>query len=296
MLTEIKSALNARIDTFPTLPAVVGRVMEITADPDSDTQDLMEVISVDQSLTATILKMANSAFYGFPREVASLKHALTVLGFAEIQNLVLSKAVFNSFKNIDGDDHFDMNKFWEHSFCCGLAAKILARHLKKGGNEFFVAGLIHDIGKLVMLMALPQKFNMVLKEAGTLGLRTRQAEKRILGITHDDVGMMLLKRWLFPEPMLDAVEYHHRPMEKGRHASFPMIVHLADLLTHLENAEAGEASLVEQGLDEASCYPDIIAVLQGHEIDWQVSDLDECRKALTARIEAESGALSLLLS
>ena len=157
MNPNVTVLLTEKIDSFPTLPTVVTRVMQVTADPKSSTKDLLAIISPDQSLTMSILKMANSAFFGLPREISSLQQALTILGFKEIQNLVLAKAVFNSFKNIQKNGPFNINKFWEHSFLCGLLSKIIANDIKKDNNEFFVAGLIHDIGKLIIFG--PKIFN-----------------------------------------------------------------------------------------------------------------------------------------
>ena len=144
------SAIVEKIEAMPSLPTVTFQVMEITADPKSSANDLVEIISPDVSLTAKILKIANSPLYGLTREISSLQHALTVLGFKEIRNLVISTVAIENFKDIEQDGKFDIKGFWKHSFCCGLAAKIIATSFMNKGNELFVAGLLHDIGKLVI--------------------------------------------------------------------------------------------------------------------------------------------------
>ena len=140
--------------------------MELTADPESSTQDLMKVINADQSLTIMILKMANSPFFGLSRNVDSLQQALMLLGSKEIQNIVLARTVFDGFKNVGQGNRFKMKQFWQHSFLCGLGAKIIGSDLRWTDHDFFVAGLIHDIGKLVMHMAFPLEFSKAIETAG----------------------------------------------------------------------------------------------------------------------------------
>jgi HD-like signal output (HDOD) protein len=294
MASDKSSALSARIDSFPTLPTVVTRVMEVTANSESSAGDLMRVISPDQSLTATILKMANSAFFGLTRKISSLPHALTVLGFTEIRNLVLAKAVFNSFKNLKDTDSFGISNFWEHSFLCGLAAKIIAKDLRASSNEFFVAGIIHDIGKLVIYMALPMEFSKIVQGTGSPNLRTFQAEESVLGVTHDKVGIKLLKRWMFPESLITAVGFHHRPHEAEKESLFPIVIHLADLLSHSDQSfdeEEYNPSINEELLD-----PEIVGLAQSHGLIWNESALERCRHELAKLKEEEAATLHLLLS
>ena len=144
------AVLLAGIDTIPTLPAIVGQVTQTIADPESSARDLMEIIYPDQALTLKILKIANSAFYGRVRETRTLEQALVVLGFDEIRNLVISTALFNNFRRLKVSSSFSMKKFWEHSFVCGLAARIIAKEMKLSEGDLFVAGLIHNIGKLAI--------------------------------------------------------------------------------------------------------------------------------------------------
>lgn len=287
------SILTSKIDSFPVLPTVVGRVMEITADPDSTPKDLLNVISPDQSLTTTILKMSNSAYFGLTREVSSLQQALTILGFTEIRNLVLAKAVFNSFKNLKKGSKFDIRKFWEHSFICGIAAKIIATELKRPGNEFFVAGLIHDIGKLVIFMAMPDDFSKIIEASEPLIFNTYKAEKDILGVTHDEIGMALVKKWTFPENLITAVGFHHRPAEAAKQSFFCFVVYVADLLAHLNEFENSEDK--EPLLKEKDIYPEIIKLSQSQNIEWNESDLKRFQDELAKKKEEEAGTLSLFL-
>lgn len=292
MSSQKLSMLAAQIDSFPVLPTVVSHVMQITADPDSSQKDLIKVITPDQSLTSTILKMSNSAFYGLMREVSTLQQALTILGFAEIRNLVLTKAVFNSFKTLKKNDKWDIKEFWEHSFFCGLAAKIIGTELKVSKNELFTAGLIHDLGKLVIYMATPDDFFKIIEEAESTKVGTYLAEKNILGTTHDEVGIGLVKKWMFPEPLMAAVEFHHHPLDAKKHTDFSFIIHVADLLAHLSISKKDED---DTALCKEEIYASIIALSESYGVKWNESDLLRFQEKLADLKEEESATLALFV-
>ncbi len=293
MGSSAASTLIAQIDSMPTLPTVALRVMEVTSNPESSANDLMEIISPDISLTAKILKIANSPFYGLTREVSSLKHALTILGFKEIRNMVISAVAFESFKNFKQNDKFDINKFWRHSFCCGLAAKIIAVDLKSSSSELFVAGLIHDIGKLVMYIAFPVEFLKLVDMMSPLKLKYTafEAEKNVFEMIHDEVGMKLLKKWMFPESLITAVGFHHHPLEADKKSLFPIIVHVADILAHVHEMQAEEEE--DSIMNNELFYSDIVTLSKSFGIDWKVSDLSRLQNALSDSMKKEADAMKL---
>lgn len=296
MSSHAASTLVARINSMPTLPTVALRVIEITANPESSANDLMEIISPDVSLTTKILKIANSPFYGLTREISSLQHAVTVLGFKEIRNLVISTVAFESFKNLNQGGKFDISKFWRHSFYCALAAKVIAVNLKIESSELFVAGLVHDIGKLAMYVTFPSEFMMQLEIMNPLRIKytSFEAEKDVFGMTHDEVGMKLLKKWMFPENMLIAVGYHHRPLEADKNSLFPIIVHIADILTHVYEMqdEDEEGEYFQTDL----FYGDAITLSKSYGIDWNVSDLSGFQQTLKESIKKEADTIKLFFS
>ena len=293
MGSSATSTLIAQIESMPTLPTVALRVMEITSNPGSSASDLMEVIGPDVSLTAKILKIANSPFYGLTREVSSLQHAVTVLGFKEIRDMVISTVAFESFKNFKQDDKFDIKRFWRHSFCCGLAAKIIAVELKSSSNELFVAGLIHDIGKLVMYIAFPAEFLKLVDMISPLKLKYTacEAEKNVFEMIHDEVGMKLLKKWLFPESLITAVGFHHNPLGADKKSSFPIIVHVADILAHVYEMQAEDGE--DNSQNNELFYSDIVTLSRSFGIDWKVSDLSRFQTALTESMKKESETMKV---
>lgn len=287
------SVLISKINSIPTLPTVACQVIEITADPNSSADDLAKVVTPDISLTTKLLKMANSPFFGAIRRVTSLQHAITVLGFKEVRNLIISAVIFESFMKAEKMGNYDIGKFWKHSFVCGLAAKVIAADLKKASNEFFVAGLIHDIGKLVIYITSPHDFFKLVETAKHLKLKFKafEAEKGIVGMTHDEVGMRLLKKWLFPESLLTAIGFHHRLQKTDRRSLLPVVVHIADIFAHLYEMQT--AGGVDDPVMTETLYPDIIKRAQLYGIVWDESDLSRLQQAFAESIEKEAAAFNL---
>ncbi len=212
--------------------------MQVTSDEESSAHDLMEAVLPDQSMCALILKIANSAFFGFPRKVSTIEKAVMVLGFAEIRNIVLGKAVFNCFQNIDKNgNRVNIENFWEHSFLCGLGAKIIAEDLGHPASELFIGGLLHDIGKLAMLMTFGNEYNDLIAPHSPKPSCTTQIENEHFGIGHDQVALKILKKWLFPAQLSQAIGYHHTPLESPASPTHPAIIQMADILALCTQAE-----------------------------------------------------------
>jgi HD-like signal output (HDOD) protein len=290
---EKLAQLIAKIDAMPTLPALVARVLTITANPESSAEDLLQAIEPDQSITVKILKVANSAFYSRARKVSDLKQALMVLGFQEVRNLVLASAVFNNFQKIKQVKEFDAQAYWRHCFTTGLAAKMLAGPLKLAPGEMFIAGLIHDIGKLALLTALPVEFIRTMKMSGNCGLENLIAEKHVLGLAHTDVGMRVLKRWMFPNHLVAATGYHHQPATHDSLLIYPLVVHLADFLAHLV---ALSPDLEARVVFPEGCFSAETATLARHHgIDWHLEAVKVRGLELKHALTAQAGVLDVFL-
>lgn len=226
--------IERHIDSFPSLPATVTQVLSVIGNPESSVQDLIQAILPDQSMCVAILKIANSALYGRSEKVSSLEKAIMVLGFNEVQNIVLGKSVVTAFGTICKKNKPVIDQFWDHSFTCGLAAKTIAEHLGLSSpGQFFVGGLIHDIGKLAMLLTFPDQYLPSSWLAGFSSEEKLLEERQTFTISHDEVGSHLLKRWHFPESLLSAIEYHHAPDDAPKHKGFPLLIQLADILAFL---------------------------------------------------------------
>lgn len=225
------AAIDNQVNSLPALPAIVSQVIAVTADPESSAKDLMEVILPDQTMCSTILKVANSAFFGIPRGVSTLERAVVVLGHEEIKNIIIGKAIFSSFPELSVENKNTISLFWEHAFTCGLAAKIIGEQLRLPASELFISGLIHDIGKLAMFMAFPNEYPILREISNPCMTNDSSEEQSQFAISHDKVGLQLARKWLLPEQLVVAIGYHHCPQEAPSHKKYALIVQMADILS-----------------------------------------------------------------
>lgn len=225
MLQKIVNKLR----DIPTLPMVVTKIVEIVDSPDSSANDLNKVISMDQALTMKVLKLVNSAFYGFPKKIETLTQAIVILGFNTVRSLALSISMIDFFSPKGTRHCLNYPEFWKHSISTSSLAKLLAKKSFPAlSEEAFVAGLIHDVGIIVLDQFLPIEFSQVLNEVNNKKIPFYDAEKFVIELTHCDVGRMLASKWNFPESLTAALAYHHDPV--SNHAYFPLIaiIHAAD--------------------------------------------------------------------
>lgn len=222
----------SNISTIPTLPTVLERITSLLRNPKTSAEEIGKAITRDQSLASKVLKLVNSAFYGFPGKISTITHAVVILGFATIKNIVLTASIFETFKK--GTQKalgFDMEKFWVHSVACGAASQTLAKHIgSKDREECFIAGLIHDIGKIIFCKYLPKEFGQVIQNVHKKNILIYDSEKELFGTTHQEVGGIIVKNWNLPVNLQYAVLNHHEPLKTKDHATITSIVHCADIL------------------------------------------------------------------
>ena len=290
MQSHLQILINDLVDGFPTLPAVVSQVMAITADADSSTKDLYRVIQADQALTVNVLKMANSVFYGLPKRIGSLQHALTILGYVEVRNLVVMQAVFKSFKVVGGKGPMDIRPFWEHALTCALAAELISRAAGPGDQDLYVAGLVHDIGKLVIYMALPEAYAELILEVGPYAHTMFAMEQRFFGMTHEETAQRVLRQWMFPESILEAVGCHHHPENATFHSAVAWVVHAADLLVRWDHALVQGAEPEAATLRRHLLAPDLTSALSAA---WGPATLESLRGQLTAKKAQQADLLAM---
>ena len=244
-----------RITDLPTLPSVVMKVNELVKNPKASASDIGRVISTDQSLSVKILKLVNSAFFGFPGQIKSISHAITILGFKTIQNIALSVSVFDLFGKGKGTAGFDRAEFWKHSIGCAVCARLIATKLRyEDADLAFTAGLLHDIGKVVMDQYLHEDFEKVLTDLQRAPNYIYDVEMRVLGFSHAQLGGQLAEVWKLPKVHADVIAHHHHPSRHQDDDRLTYIVHMADVICRAKkigaNGDARRPILKKDIVDE----------------------------------------------
>lgn len=199
-------------------------------DPNSAIDDISEVINTDPALATRLLKIVNSPFYGFPSQINTISRAITIIGTRELTHLVLATSVLNSFKGIP-ESLINMGEFWKHCFACAITSKLLAEECGQRATErFFIAGLLHNIGSLVLYKSMPELAGEAIRSAEFGHEVLFKAEQRLIGFDHTEVGQALVKAWRLPNSLEEVARYHHTPSEADNFPLDVALVHIADIL------------------------------------------------------------------
>lgn len=230
MSTPDLNRIIGQIEDLPTLPRTVLKITELVNNPKSSAKDLARIITDDQVLTARLLKLVNSSFYGFPQRISTVTGAIVLLGFDAIRNLLLTTSVFDMFSNNKKLSKFNQEKFWDHSLGCAVGAKVIGNVLRHDKiEELFVGGLLHDIGKIVEMMFMPKQFSKIADYVNDNHTLMRTAEEALLGYNHAEIGKLLGERWNLPPKLISIIAHHHQPRAAGHFTLEAAIVHLADI-------------------------------------------------------------------
>jgi putative nucleotidyltransferase with HDIG domain len=225
-LQEVVSGLK----DLPALPLVVSELLASFDKPDVELGELAAQIAHDQALAAKTLRLANSSFYGLQSKVRTISQAIAVLGFDSVRALVVGAGVIEGFKAAR-DNGFDFDGFWRHSIATALCARALARSVGSPPELSFVAGLLHDLGRLVFVARFPQHYAEVLAARVLRDCPLLEAERAVLGIDHAQVGRALGEHWRIPETICRAIANHHQPMQQD-YGELPAVVHVANAIAH----------------------------------------------------------------
>lgn len=220
--------LVEEIDKLVSLPEIYYRLEQAIVDPGSTTDSIAQLLRSDPDLCARMLRMANSAFYSFPTTIETIERAVSTIGLRQIRELVLVTAVIKAFAGIPSEKA-DMASFWEHSVAVG----ILAREIGQAGGipgaqSFYIPGLLHDLGRLVMYLKLPGLMNDLLAQRESSGRVMHELEREMLSYSHADIGGCLLALWKLPPSIYEPVKTHHNPAEGGEFLLSACAIHIAD--------------------------------------------------------------------
>lgn len=201
------------IGELPASPAIVSAVMGLTSSVETDISKLVKVLSADQALTAKVLKLSNSSFYGRSKGVSTLKEAILILGFYTLRSLVIASSTHSLYKRKDSNSL--EQALWEHSLATAISCKEVAREIHHNNiEEAFIAGLMHDLGKLILSQKMPAEYDAIVEEVRSSQRSFLEVEMEILGFNHVDVAKALFDKWNFPTFLSSAIYYHHRPDSK----------------------------------------------------------------------------------
>ncbi|MDR1608463.1 MAG: HDOD domain-containing protein [Deltaproteobacteria bacterium] len=213
-----------RIKNLPTVPGIVAKISRMVENPETSAAEVGRLISQDQVLSAKVLRMANSAFFGMSRKISSISQALVILGFDVVKGLVLTSSVFDMIQK-------SMAGLWEHSIGCAAASGAVATVLgRDDAEEILVAGLLHDLGKVVLALNLPEEMAVVLKKVAEGPILFYEAENELLDFDHCDLGEWLAEHWNLPESLAEPMRLHHRPEKAVLNPERVAIVHIADII------------------------------------------------------------------
>ena len=250
------------ISHIATLPEVTVRIIELVEDPASSARDLHAMISTDPALTARMLKVVNSAFYGLPRQIASINRAVSLLGLNAVKNIAVAASLAKLFRGGDIGPDFNAHELWLHSCVTASTARIIAQGNRRDAlDEAFLAGLVHDVGILVELQHDRARFAEAVALA-TTGRDLRECERQVFGEDHEAFGSALCEHWKFPSSLVWVAGHHHEPASvPAANRDLPMIVHVADRIAaeiaggfslDLRNAGISPEALDHLGIDDVT--------------------------------------------
>lgn len=235
----VQEALS-RINDLPTLPAVLGKILDIAFDPGASAAELSTHIAHDQSLSARMLKIVNSPYYGFHRQVSDLTSAVVILGFAEIRNMVLTASAFSTLPT--SDSGYDRSRLWAHSIATAIATEECAKKLNVESEGCFITGLLHDIGRVALDTVFPEEFTHAVQMASQKQVYLREAESEIFNLDHAAAGGFLAEHWNFPATIVEAIRYHHMPDKPTLDPQLTSLTAMGDFISH------------KAGFGESFCY------------------------------------------
>ena len=239
---EIDIKLATAVERMPAFPRSVQRVIELTRDINVDAKDIVDVIEKDPVMTVKILRVINSAFYALPRKIASIQHAVVMLGINTVKNMALSFAAAGMLP-ARNDAGFDTEQYLLHSLATAGTARLVAQKLGDTDTpEAYIAGLLHAFGKILFARHMPEAFRAALDRAAEAQISLHQAEQDVLGVDHTVAGAMLAAKWQFPQELIDCIRDHHQPPPAG---GLGRVLFIANQLVKAQDVGSAGNLLVE---------------------------------------------------
>ncbi len=275
--------IKGMVKDVPTLPVIYQELFQKMQDPNVTVPAIAEIITHDQALSAKILHLVNSAFYGYSREIKTISRAVVILGFRAVRSAALAISVFDYFKNEESNP-VNMVDFWKHSIAVASICKVMAAELKiNQQEEAFIVGLLHDVGKLIEKRYFEEDFEEVCQVAQEQHLSWYDCEKALFQVHHATIGKSIFRAWNFPPSVVDAIQFHHEPASSVKVPQLTALVHVADVVAYQLDLGAPGA------WPPRECNPDALKLL-GITIPQTL----EYHDRITAELEHAMEILNLL--
>ncbi|WP_096894244.1 HDOD domain-containing protein [Candidatus Scalindua japonica] len=266
------AGLLIKVKNMPPLPQSIIQILELTKNPESSANDLAKVFERDPKLAANILKLANSPYYGFSRTISTISHAIVCLGIDTIKSIALTSSTQEMLNNEIPAYALEKGMLWQHSIGCAVCARIIAKRIGfKESEEAYIAGLLLDIGKIILSNYAEDQFVEIIKKSKNDRVPFDRAEQEVLGFDHAKIGGKIIKKWNLPPILVDAVQYHHQPEKAKTHKKITYIVHLADSISCMLGIGLGCDGLMyvfeENTLDILGIHKDDLEFIMSELVD-----------------------------
>ncbi len=228
------TSILSEAENLPVLPDIVNKILQQIDDPKSDAAVFQDIISKDPVLTAKVLKMSNSAYYGFSREIDTISEAVIILGLETLKSIVIAASAFKSLNQPFDGYGLSKGELWRHSLATAMAARLIGKSLNYQDTEkFFISGLLHDIGKILLSKYLRKYVDDIKILVKMRGISFDEGEKQILGFNHCDVGAEIARYWKLPDLLVEVAKYHHSIQEAtSKNELFVKVIHIADIIAY----------------------------------------------------------------
>ena len=229
-----------KVDDMKVLPEIINKIVALTEDPDSTVDDMEKIILKDQILTTKILRLANSAYYGYARKISTISQATVLLGFQAIKSIALASTVSSYLTSELKGYSLEKNQLWTQSQTCAIISRHLAKHVKyPNPEEAYIAGLLRDIGKTILNQHMENEYTQVLSKVEVDGLSFLDAERQVFAFDHAEIGEKVATKWNLPLDLVDTIGNHHTPERSNANIKLVSIVHVADAITMMMGVGLG---------------------------------------------------------
>ncbi len=282
----------AQIELLPSPPLLIERLIKNSVSEDINLKELEDIILSDPAITAQVLKVANSAYFGFSGQVATIKKAILLLGACEVWNIAFSAALHQQFSQLSISPYFNIIDFWHHSFTTGIVSEHISNLLGNSSQrqDSITIGLLHDIGKLIMATYFQEEFDKVIRLSSSSGISIIEAETEI-GLLHTEVGKWLVRRWKLPQTIEEAVVHHHILVSECKPPQNGIIVCIANMLSKeflQKGVDAMSLNIQDSPIQEKE-YNMLLSICP-----WAEDILNRAREKAAHLVDKAKGMLSFL--